>query len=72
PSPPNAFILYYKSKQQLVLDEHREISNNEVSKMIGKMWHSEPIEERVRWYQLAEKKKLEHIARYLDYKYQPR
>jgi len=72
PRPPNAFILYRRSKQQLVLDEHGEISNNEVSKMIGKMWHGEPIEERVRWHQLAEEKKLEHVARYPDYKYQPR
>jgi len=72
PRPPNAFILYRRSKQQLVLDEHGEISNNEVSKMIGKMWHNEPIEERVRWHQLADQKKIEHIARYPDYKYQPR
>src|SRR5690348_1449979 len=41
PCPPNAFILYQKSKQNSVIDKHSEISNNEVSKKISEMWHNE-------------------------------
>src|SRR5205814_1283634 len=37
PRPPNAFILYRRAKQPTIVAQHQGITNNEVSKEIGKM-----------------------------------
>jgi hypothetical protein len=37
PRPPNAFILYRMNKQQLLIEQNPDLSNNEVSKIIGEM-----------------------------------
>lgn len=72
PRPPNAFILYRKSKQSSLSALDEEISNNDASKLIGKMWHNESEAEKQRWHQMAIQKKLEHMQLYPEYKYHPR
>jgi len=42
PRPPNAFILYRRSKQPDIVAQNEGISNNEVSKQVGEMWHKSP------------------------------
>ncbi|PKK77644.1 hypothetical protein RhiirC2_808382 [Rhizophagus irregularis] len=37
PRPPNAFILYRRAKKPGILTRHQGITNNEVSKEIGRM-----------------------------------
>ncbi|CAG8851297.1 1825_t:CDS:2, partial [Gigaspora margarita] len=54
---PNAFIFYRQAKQSGIVAANKNISNNEVSKEIGSMWHKEP---------------LDNICKYPKYKYHPR
>jgi len=72
PRPPNAFILYRRSKQPDIVAKNEGISNNEVSKQVGEMWHKEPLEEKLKFQQMAEAAKLEHMKKYPEYKYRPR
>jgi len=72
PRPPNAFILYRRSKQPDIVAQHEGISNNEVSKQVGEMWHKEPIEEKMKFQRLADAAKMEHMKKYPEYKYRPR
>ncbi|RIB08649.1 mating type protein MAT-2, partial [Gigaspora rosea] len=69
PRPPNAFILYRRSKQQAIVAANEGISNNEVSKQVGEMWHKEPLEEKMKFQRQADAAKLEHMRKYPEYKY---
>lgn len=72
PRPPNAFILYRRSKQPDIVAQNEGISNNEVSKQVGEMWHKEPTEEKMKFQRLADAAKMEHMKKYPEYKYRPR
>jgi hypothetical protein len=72
PRPPNAFILYRRSKQPDIVARNEGISNNEVSKQVGEMWHKEPLEEKLKFQQMADAAKLDHMKKYPEYKYRPR
>ncbi|CAI2169462.1 13370_t:CDS:2 [Funneliformis geosporum] len=72
PRPPNAFILYRRAKQPTIVAQHQGITNNEVSKEIGKLWHSEPMEVRLKFQKMAEAAKEEHMKKYPEYRYRPR
>ncbi|CAG8517907.1 6451_t:CDS:1 [Acaulospora colombiana] len=72
PRPPNAFILYRRAKQPTIVALHHGISNNEVSKEIGRMWHEEPLEVRNKFQKMAEAAKEEHMKKYPEYRYRPR
>src|SRR6266498_3513651 len=72
PRPPNAFILYRRAKQPIIVALHQGITNNEVSKEIGKMWHEEPMEVRLKFQKMAEAAKEEHMKKYPEYRYRPR
>ncbi|RIB23036.1 mating type protein MAT-2, partial [Gigaspora rosea] len=70
--PPNAFILYRQAKQPAIVAASMIISNNEVSKKVGNMWHKESLEVKIKFQLLADIAKLEHMQKYSEYKYQPR
>jgi hypothetical protein len=72
PRPPNAFILYRRAKQPAIVAKNAGITNNEVSKEIGRMWHEEPLEVRVKFQKMAEDAKQEHQKKYPEYRYRPR
>jgi len=72
PRPPNAFILYRRAKQPSIVAQHRGITNNEVSKEVGRMWHDEPAEVKLRFQRMAEAAKDEHKKKYPEYRYRPR
>jgi hypothetical protein len=72
PRPPNAFILYRRAKQPTIVAQHQGITNNEVSKEIGRMWHEEPMEVRLKFQKMAEAAKEEHMKKYPEYRYRPR
>ncbi|POG58873.1 hypothetical protein GLOIN_2v1434995, partial [Rhizophagus irregularis DAOM 181602=DAOM 197198] len=67
--PPNAFILYRRAKQPGILTRHQGITNNEVSKEIGRMWHEEPAEIRMKFQKMADAAKQEHMKKYPEYRY---
>jgi hypothetical protein len=52
--------------------KNQGITNNEVSKEIGRMWHEEPIEVRMKFQKMAEAAKQEHMKKYPEYRYRPR
>ncbi|CAG8587787.1 1766_t:CDS:1 [Ambispora leptoticha] len=72
PRPPNAFILYRRSKQQEIVAANEGITNNEVSKQVGEMWHKASADEKSHFQQLADAAKMEHAQKYPEYKYRPR
>lgn len=72
PRPPNAFILYRRAKQPAIVAKNAGITNNEVSKEIGRMWHEEPLEVRHKFQKMAEDAKQEHMKKYPEYRYRPR
>jgi len=72
PRPPNAFILYRRSKQPEIVAANEGISNNEVSKQVGEMWHKEPADEKSKFQRMADTAKMEHMKKYPEYKYRPR
>jgi len=72
PRPPNAFILYRRAKQPGIVATHQGITNNEVSKEIGRMWHEEPAEVRQKFQKMADAAKQEHMKKYPEYRYRPR
>ncbi|CAG8838319.1 13212_t:CDS:1, partial [Racocetra persica] len=72
PRPPNAFILYRRAKQPGIVAKNQGITNNEVSKEIGRMWHEEPQEIRSKFQKMADAAKQEHMKKYPEYRYRPR
>ncbi|RHZ89804.1 hypothetical protein Glove_9g249 [Diversispora epigaea] len=72
PRPPNAFILYRRAKQPGIVAKNQGITNNEVSKEIGRMWHEEPPEVRSKFQKMADAAKQEHMKKYPEYRYRPR
>ncbi|CAG8735330.1 13524_t:CDS:1, partial [Racocetra fulgida] len=60
PRPPNAFILYRRSKQPEVTREHGNISNARISKILAKLWKEEDETVKHYWQKMADKKKMEH------------
>lgn len=72
PRPPNAFILYRKAKQAEIMASIQGISNNEVSKIIGQLWHNESELVKLEYQRSAHEMKLEHKLLYPDYRYRPR
>lgn len=72
PRPPNAFILYRRLKQPEIVAANEGITNNEVSKQVGEMWHKESMEEKMKFQRMADTAKMEHMKKYPEYKYRPR
>ncbi|CAG8732078.1 1611_t:CDS:2 [Gigaspora margarita] len=55
-----------------ILAANKNISNNEVSKEIGNMWHKEPLDVKMKFQVMADIAKIEHMQKYPEYKYHPR
>ncbi|CAG8758606.1 8785_t:CDS:1 [Racocetra persica] len=72
PRPPNAFILYRRSKQPEVTREHGNISNARISKILAKLWREEDENVKHYWQKMADKKKMEHMLAHPGYVYRPK
>ncbi|KAH7157027.1 hypothetical protein EDB81DRAFT_881314 [Dactylonectria macrodidyma] len=72
PRPRNAFILYRQHHQAQVVAQNPNLSNPEISKIIGEQWKDESEDIKNNWKGLAEEEKLRHQRQYPDYRYQPR
>lgn len=74
PRPPNAFILYRRSKQ-VEISRGVGISrtpNKDVSRIAGEMWQREPDHVKDEFKRQAEEAKQSHMSRYPNYKYTPK
>ncbi|KAH7015317.1 hypothetical protein EDB80DRAFT_889536 [Ilyonectria destructans] len=72
PRPRNAFILYRQHHQAQVVAQNPNLSNPEISKIIGEQWKEESDEIKNNWKGLADEEKQRHQRQYPDYRYQPR
>ncbi|KAJ4136113.1 slightly ste11-like protein [Fusarium equiseti] len=72
PRPRNAFILYRQHHQAQVVARNPNLSNPDISKIIGEQWQDEPKEVKDNWKSLADEEKQRHQRQYPDYRYQPR
>ncbi|KAL4860448.1 hypothetical protein BDV12DRAFT_205047 [Aspergillus spectabilis] len=72
PRPPNAFILYRQRHHPRVKETYPDLSNNEISVILGKQWRAEPEEVKLHFKNLAEEFKKKHAEEHPDYQYTPR
>ncbi|KAH0021774.1 hypothetical protein KCU80_g16008, partial [Aureobasidium melanogenum] len=69
--PANAFILYRKHHHSDIVARNPGLHNNEISKIIGKMWRDESEPVKKQWKDKAENVKRQHLRDHPDYQYQP-
>ncbi|KAA8914806.1 hypothetical protein FN846DRAFT_924729 [Sphaerosporella brunnea] len=67
PRPPNAFILYRNHKMMEVKKLYPGLGNNDISKVVGKLWHAESAGIKEHFKHTAEL-----LRRNPHYKYKPR
>ncbi|PYH33084.1 HMG-box domain-containing protein [Aspergillus neoniger CBS 115656] len=72
PRPPNAFILYRQHHHPKLKEAHPNLSNNEISVILGKQWKAESEDIRVEFRALADDLKRKHAEAHPDYQYTPR
>ncbi|KAL4940097.1 hypothetical protein BDV06DRAFT_197379 [Aspergillus oleicola] len=72
PRPPNAFILYRQHRHPRIKEAYPDLSNNEISVILGKQWRGEPEETKLHFKNLAEEFKKKHAEEHPDYQYTPR
>ncbi|RGP63552.1 mating type 1-2 [Fusarium longipes] len=72
PRPPNAYILYRKERHQIVKDKRPDITNNEISQVLGQCWNAETPSVRLYYKKKADELKEEHKRLHPDYQYRPR
>ncbi|KIJ23985.1 hypothetical protein M422DRAFT_111323, partial [Sphaerobolus stellatus SS14] len=68
PRPPNAFIVF---RTEYIRAMETQNSTPEVSRSLGEMWRSMSEEQKQPWVEKALEKKLEHQAKYPNYRYKP-
>ncbi|KAF7594027.1 hypothetical protein BBP40_010305 [Aspergillus hancockii] len=72
PRPPNAFILYRQHHHPRIKEAYPDITNNEISIILGKQWKAESEEVKVQFRSMAEELKKKHTEDHPDYHYTPR
>ncbi|KAL2814387.1 hypothetical protein BDW59DRAFT_167174 [Aspergillus cavernicola] len=72
PRPPNAFILYRQRHHPRVKDVYPDLSNNDISVILGKQWKAEAEDVKLHFKNLAEEFKKKHAEEHPDYQYTPR
>ncbi|KAK7428970.1 hypothetical protein QQZ08_004482 [Neonectria magnoliae] len=72
PRPPNAYILYRKDRHRMLKASQPGISNNDISRVLGRAWNQESAEVRLKYKLRADEIKQALIERHPDYKYRPR
>lgn len=72
PRPPNAYILYRKERHHLVKSMQPNITNNEISQILGRCWNMESRAVRAEYKVRADEVKRLHYEKHPDYQYRPR
>jgi len=72
PRPQNCFIIYRREKHQIISAKNPGIANNDISKIIAKMWREEPPEVKEIYHQRAKEEAKRHMLANPGYKYTPR
>ncbi|ORY00521.1 sex determining factor on Y, partial [Basidiobolus meristosporus CBS 931.73] len=69
--PTNAFILFRRENHGRIFQQNPHLSNNDVSKALGKEWKELPESEKEVYRQKARSLQQEHQEKYPDYKFTP-
>lgn len=72
PRPQNCFIIYRREKHQIISAKNPGIANNDISKIIAKMWREEPPEVKEIYHNRAKEEAKRHMLANPGYKYTPR
>nr|APB08798.1 mating type protein [Neofusicoccum parvum]APB08801.1 mating type protein [Neofusicoccum algeriense]APB08802.1 mating type protein [Neofusicoccum algeriense] len=72
PRPMNCFIIYRREKHASVVAANPGLHNNDISKIIGRMWKAETNATKEIFKAKAEKLNKEHAAANPNYRYTPR
>ncbi|XP_077579562.1 uncharacterized protein LOC144201011 [Stigmatopora nigra] len=65
--PPNAFMLFMKEHRQAVRHHSHLRNSADINKILGRMWHLLPAEEKAKYYELADKVKRLHSQQHPDW-----
>ena len=58
--PPNAFMLFGRERRSIIAKQHPGLSNKEISKLLGKEWHSLSSEEKEKYFKTSRDAKQMH------------
>nr|AGS32062.1 MAT1-2-1 [Leptographium profanum] len=72
PRPPNAYILYRKDHHKAVKKSDPQLSNNEISVILGRQWNAETDAVRMHYHSMAVEIKRQVERLHPDYRYNPR
>ena len=61
PKPPNAFILYSLDNRPRIAEENKDLSNSEISRLLGLAWRKSHPDEKKRYKKKAEEMKEQQI-----------
>ena len=70
--PENSFMLFARKRRSFFAQEHPNLNNADISKILGQEWFKLPLTQRQYFIDLAKKKKEEHKLLYPEYKYRPK
>eukprot|EP00111_Clytia_hemisphaerica_P000313 TCONS_00000822-protein len=70
--PLNCFMVFSHLERKRVAEEHPELHNADLSKILGKRWKTLSPSEKQPYIEEAERIRQLHTEIYPDYKYQPR
>nr|AFO66681.1 SoxC [Sycon ciliatum] len=70
--PKNAFMVWSSLERKERMAKNPKLHNAEISKDLGRVWKSKTEDEKKPFYDMAKREKIEHQAKYPDYKYRPK